>query len=104
MSRGPDAATLLERALRADAASAGVAVTIGQSDMTRWASVSFTGARHTLALVALSEPALDDWVAALPDIDLPMRGHLLADLTVKQVRRAGADTHLLIEALTVEDR
>lgn len=104
MSRGPDAATLLERALLADAAATGIAVTIERSDMTHWASVNFTGARHALTLRAIAEPTLDAWAAALPDIDLPLRGHLLADLEVKEVHRAKGETRLVLEALTVEDR
>ena len=63
MSRGPDAATLLERALLAAADSAGCPVAIVASDWTRWASATFTGARHSLTLTAPASPRLDCWLS-----------------------------------------
>src|SRR3546814_1170120 len=48
MSRGPDAGTLLTRALIAAAAADGVACAITDADWTRWASATFTGAQHRL--------------------------------------------------------
>ncbi|HWK36525.1 hypothetical protein [Sphingomonas sp.] len=104
MSRGPDAATLLERALIADAARAGVAIHITACDSTRWASATFSGARHVLTLVLDGGDAGRAWLAALPETDLPMRGHLVADLAVIR-RTATCDrTDATIEALTVEER
>src|SRR3546814_4063348 len=50
MSRGPDAGTLLTRALIAAAAADGVAYAITDADWTRWASATFTGAQHRLTL------------------------------------------------------
>ncbi len=56
MSRGPDAATLLERALLVAADAAGCPVAVVASDWTRWASATFTGARHSLTLTAAASP------------------------------------------------
>ncbi len=99
MSRGPDAATLLERRLRLSAEAAGVTIAIVASDWTRWASATFNGARHRLTL-ASADTGFAPWLAGLGEADLPLRGHLVADLTVA-ARRGDA---VEIEVLTVEER
>jgi hypothetical protein len=104
MSRGPDADTLLRRALEASAEAAGCAVVALDGDWRRWASATFVGARHLLTLSATPGPALDAWLAALGDTDLRLRGHLVADLAVEHVRRAADQVTVSLEALTVEDR
>jgi len=63
MSRGPDAETLLRRALESHAEAAGCPVALVESDWTRWASATFSGARHLLALAGPPSPALDAWIA-----------------------------------------
>jgi hypothetical protein len=103
MSRGPDAGTLLVRAVEADAFGAGCLIRIADSDWTRWASATFNGARHQLHVEADDSPALDRWLADLPDASLPMRGHLLAEMVVKAIRRADCVATITLEALTVED-
>ncbi|WP_200888732.1 hypothetical protein, partial [Staphylococcus aureus] len=50
MSRGPDAGTLLRRAIEANAEAAGCPGVPVESGWTRWASAAFTGARLLLAL------------------------------------------------------
>lgn len=104
MSRGPDAATLLVRAIEADADAAGCPVTVAESDWTRWASVTFTGARHLLALSAPPSPALYGWIARLPVTEFGLRGHLVADLVVEHVRHADDAVTVSLEVLTVEER
>ncbi|WP_164497932.1 hypothetical protein [Sphingosinithalassobacter portus] len=104
MSRGPDVATMLERALAAQARNAGCPVTIVESDWTRWASATFTGARHNIVLSAPPSPALDTWLAALPEAEFALRGHLVADALVATCRRSQDGVTATIEALTVEDR
>lgn len=104
MSRGPDAATLLARALAADARAAGCPVTIAAADWSRWASATFTGARHLLRLSAPPSPALIVWIAALPEAEFALRGHLVADLSVAAVHHDGAEVAIELEVLTVEDR
>ena len=99
MSRGPDAATLLERRLRIAAEAAGVAVTVGEADWTPWASATFVGARHRLT-VSGSGIAFDAWVAGLAEAELPLRGHLVADIAV--VTRT--EDAVVVEVLTVEER
>lgn len=104
MSRGPGVATLLERALLAGAEGAGCPVTVVEADLTRWASVTFSGARHMLTLAAPPSPALSRWIAALPEAEFRLRGHLVADLSVEAVRREGDTVRVMLEILTVEER
>jgi hypothetical protein len=104
MSRGPDAATLLERALLAAADAAGCPVAVAASDWTRWASATFTGARHSLTLKAMASPALDRWLVGLGDAEFGLRNYLLADLVVTRMCREGDRVTVALEALTVEER
>ncbi|MDO7843351.1 hypothetical protein [Sphingomonas immobilis] len=102
MSRGPDAGTLLERAIVAHAARNGVAITVTEAAWDRWASATFAGARHALTLQARPGDALDAWLAALPEAELPVRRTLVADLTIAAVRR-GDPVSVAIEVLTVDE-
>lgn len=104
MSRGPDAGVLLTRALLASAAAAGCPVVLVTSDWTRWASATFTGARHAIAVRAMASPHLDAWLAALPDAEFRLRGHLVADIAVAGLAREGVGVAMRLEALTLEDR
>ncbi len=91
-------AVRLERTLVASAAAAGVALSVEGARATEWASATFVGARHHLRL-ALSggAAAVADWLDALPETELPMPGHLVADLIVT----ARGDGTAAIEVLTV---
>jgi hypothetical protein len=104
MSRGPDAATLLERALLAAAASAGCPLALVRSEMERWASATFTGARHVLVFEGPAVPALDRWLVGLAEAEFALRGHLVADLHVARMQRENGRATLSLEALTVEER
>ena len=104
MSRGPDAATLLARALLAAASAAGCTVTIAESDWMRWSSATFTGARHMVTLAAETSAAFDTWFAALPEAEFALRGHLVADVAILRVRREGNAVTAELEILTVEER
>ena len=72
-----------------------------------WASVTFTGARHELALRLDgegAEQAADRLCGALDTAELDLRGHILADIAL--VSREAADqagVRIRLEALTVED-
>lgn len=104
MSRGPDAGTLLARALIAAAEADGIALTLVDSDWTHWASATFVGAQHRLSVAGPAAPAIDDWLTALPERELALRGHLLADLTIVAMRASSERIEAEIRALTVEDR
>lgn len=100
MARGPDAATLLARALAVQLLPLGGAITAADCD--RWASATFVGARHRLALTCDDSPAARAWLAALPEADWSLRGHLVADLHL--ATRSVRDSRITatVEVLTVE--
>ena len=64
-----------------------------------WASALFVGARLTIAVASDDDERLDEWLDALPDLDMPLSGHFVASAEVVE-RRANAAT---IELLVVED-
>lgn len=100
--RGPGAMQRLERALAASAARAGVTITIDDRAATAWCSATFSGARHILRGSAPRGPALSRWLGALPETDLPLHGHVVADIVVAGVSRAAGRVDFRLEALTVE--
>ncbi|MBR0553800.1 hypothetical protein [Stakelama marina] len=102
MSRGPDAATLLERALIRSGADHGISVEIAAGDWRRWASATFVGARHKITMRLSGDARC--WLDGLPEADLPLRGHLVAGLSVECVRTGGDSTIAAIEVLSVEER
>jgi len=104
VSRGPDVGTALVRVLLASSVAAGCAAALVDSDWERWASATFIGARHRVSVVASPSVALDAWIAALPDAEFAIAGHLVADLTVARVARRPDEVAIDIEALTVEQR
>lgn len=103
MSRGPDCGTLLERAILAHAAAAKLSIRIVAATATRWASATFTGARHEILLEAEGDAGVQAWLDRLDDADLPVRGHLVADLAVVRTERTSARLAATLEILTVED-
>ncbi len=68
-----------------------------------WASVTFTGARHWVAL-SVGPARAAEIAALLPDHEFDLPGHLVADIVVTGTKPDGERTLLEIEALTVETR
>lgn len=101
MKKNPAAEIQLEVALKSTAEVRGASISVSDSDSTKWASVSFTGARHRITVRAMTSSGLDDWLNELPDIEFSLRGHILADLAVESVRRENEAVTVVIEALTV---
>lgn len=95
------AAYLLDRALTAASARAGVPITITSSRAEAWHSATFSGSRHRVEACGTSGERLDRWLAAMGDTDLTLPGHLLADASVGAVERAGGETRFTLAALTV---
>ena len=85
----------LARALEASAAAAGCAVRVTTSAEQPWASATFVGARHALAVEGGPEAA--DWLAGLAGAVLRVPGHLVAELLIRTVE-GGAE----VDALTLE--
>ena len=65
-----------------------------------WASATFVGMRHELCFTCAASATLID---ALPDIDLPMDGHFVADLVLVSSELQGPYHHVVIEVLTVRE-
>jgi hypothetical protein len=63
-----------------------------------WASATFVGMQHEIAFVCTADAVLID---ALPDVDLPMDGHFVADLEVVSCEARGPYHWVEIEVLTV---
>lgn len=97
-----DVGAALTRGLAVTAAHAGCSINVTANDWRRWASATFTGARHRLSLAGSPSAAFETWLARLGDADVPMPGHLVADLTVAAVRRAPERVEVDLEVLTVE--
>ncbi len=74
---------------------------IPESRERPWASVTFTGARHWVAL-SVGPARADEIAAMLPDHEFDLPGHLVADIAVTGTRVDGDRTVIEIEALTVE--
>lgn len=102
-TRGPDAGTLLRRAIERDAADGGCTLEATVLLTTRWASATFVGARHRLTLRGYADSAFEAWLARLPEVDLPIRRHLVADVTMLSVLRRDGVATVEVEALTVEE-
>jgi len=103
------AETPLERALRAAVAGFAGSVRVATLAETPWASVTFAGARHRLRLVIEGDGAVGaaaDFLGRLPDLDLPLRGAVVADIMLLAEERqdGGAYACLELEALTITDR
>ena len=83
--------------------AAGVEPAVAAHRSRPWASATFVGAQHTVTLVAPRSPGLGSWVAALPDTDLPVRGHVVASVAVERIEDDGAAVTLTVEVLTLEE-
>lgn len=99
MSRGPDTPTLLGRAL--------VGTVPGGADIaalhsTDWASATFRGARHALTLVCEMFETFDAWLERLPIAEFDLRGVLVADLAIREVRREAGRARVSLDVLTVD--
>ncbi|MBB3911049.1 hypothetical protein [Sphingomonas desiccabilis] len=104
MSRGPDATTLLERRLLLAGQAGGHGITIDGIESTPWASATFNGARHRVRLAGKATAELRAWLQTLPEAELPLRGHLVADLAMLSSEADGERLRAEIEVLTVEER
>lgn len=92
----------LSRVIEHSAGAAGCPVRVAAHGRRRWASATFSGARHAMTISAAPTPQLDRWLGTLPDADFTLRGHLVADLKIMAVRRCPAHFSADIEVLTLE--
>lgn len=74
-----------------------------------WSSVTFSGSRHSVAMVFTGIEAVSDGeqlIAALPDHEFTIPGHLVADATISAVEHEnGPEPRMTVEAelLLLED-
>lgn len=94
MSCLADPGRLLLRALTADAARAAVAPVLSHDALVPWASATFVGGQHR---VLVTGTALDGWLAALPEAELPLRGHFVASCEVAPTPTGAVLTVLVLE-------
>ena len=99
--RAPDAGTLLVRALRTMGAA--FAVRVDRVGGRPWASATFAGDRHVVALAGPTVPGLRAWLEALPEADFALQGHLVADLCIDTVETIGDTLVATLTILTIED-
>lgn len=95
--RTPDAHRLLLRTLLAEFPE----TSLLSSASTPWASATFVGARHSIALRFDDPHAADAAAKLIGELDFQLRRHLVADIGGTVTDDAG---RLDVEALTVEDR
>ena len=66
-----------------------------------WASGLFEGERHDLEARATASSSLDRWIAALPELDLPIGGHVVLEMLVVERQGRRTNVRLRIEVLTI---
>ncbi len=101
--RGPDVGTLLIRAIRAQAIAAGGRAHVESIACVPWSSATFTGTQHRLTIAVDAVPDLRSWIAALPEAQFALRGHIVADLVVDEVVTTGGTTRIRLAILTLID-
>jgi hypothetical protein len=84
-------------------------VSVAALARTNWASVTFTGARTRLRVELEGDGAVGaaaDFLGRLDELDLPVPGHIVADLALvaEERRDGGGYAALELDALTIEDR
>lgn len=83
------------RALCLSAARSDVTIALRASAERPWSSATFSGGRWTMTLeVAGANGAA--WLAILPEEDLPVPGHLVADLIVATTGDGMATVEMLL--------
>jgi hypothetical protein len=99
--RGPDAGTLLVRALR----TMGAAFAVGIDSIAGrpWASATFAGTRHVVRLSAADVPDVRSWLAALPDAQFALHGHIIADLALDSIETGDGNLRATLTVLSLED-
>ena len=96
----------LKRALRVHFVHLGAAVAIESLASRAWASVTFSGERHRVAL-CLPGPgagaAADAFLDGLAERDFALSGHVVADIALVERCEEDEQVRLVLEALTVAE-
>jgi hypothetical protein len=85
----------------------GPSVVVTDATMRPWCSATFIGAQHRLSLRLSGTYAAqqaDDLATRLRDAEFSLRGHIVADISVDEVRHAPeCDPRVNLAVLTIED-
>lgn len=68
-----------------------------------WSSATFTGTRHMIWFDVAGSELLDGLVAGLPEADLPMPGHFVADIEMVERHEQGDSVRIGVRALTIAE-
>jgi len=95
------------RLVAAVLALAGEEASIGDAGFRPWCSATFLGAQHRIALRIAGQDAhirADQFARSLPETELAIPGHIVADTTVDAVMPQEDGTILMnLAILTIED-
>jgi hypothetical protein len=103
MALRPRRGNARETLIAALAARGGPGTDVMRTTSHSWASVTFEGARHQIALRLAGRAQADAFELDLVESEFALRGHLLADIRVSSRRIEGERVVLEIEALTIEE-
>jgi hypothetical protein len=98
MSRAADR---LARVLRDAVASAGLTLTLGPLTSRPWHSALFCGESHVAEVAGADDAAVSAWLDALPELDLPIPGHV-AEAAVDRITRRDGTLTASLALLTIE--
>lgn len=94
-----NAAGKLARALTAMADAAGCAVRVVPVSETSWASATFAGALHVLAIEGDGSAAFGAWLDTLGDAELAAREYVAAGVAVERQGNGAQVTALMLETI-----
>lgn len=93
----------LVRALARSADEHGCAAEVALLAEHGWASATFAGSRFELAVSLPVGMAAEAWIAALPEVDLPMPRQFARSVRVMAREEAEGRIALKVEAVVLED-
>jgi hypothetical protein len=70
---------------------------------TKWSSATFTGTRHAIWFDMDLREDLDDLLKNLPEVDLPMPGHFVADIELAERHDNAGIARIGLRALTIAE-
>jgi len=100
-----DSATALLRALQGAVGEA-CRFVLEETTSRAWASVTFSGSRHELSFRLEGAGAGETagrFLSSLASLDLPLPGHIVADIALVAEERRPDRASIRLEALTVEE-
>ncbi|MDZ7587723.1 MAG: hypothetical protein U5J78_00570 [Parasphingorhabdus sp.] len=81
---------------------AGESAQVSLLSQRHWASITFSGVRYKFAVDCAEERATA-FATAVPEAELPLRRHFVADALVVSTQAEGAMTRVIVELLVLPD-